>query len=363
MTPELSLTSTAPVDAAAEVRLRAARALAAANESRAGVFSTRDTDRAGLSPATLRTLLAQRQLRRVRRGWYALGGEASPRQRHLELVYAVLGEYGGSVVASHHSALAVHDVPTHGCDLRTVHVTRLDGARERTLRGLVVHAADAAVADLRGRLARGDRALGPAVPVEFAAAQTALSSGPLAGLVAADYATHHDLTTPAAVRAALGCYRGARGIAAARAILDTIDPACESVAETVARHIFHQLRFSVTSQFALDDEALRGGRFGRRADFRLVGTNLLIEIDGLAKWTSATPAASERIVQANQTRDAWLAERGWLVLHLYWQNLVTRAGNLDIAGVHNHVIRALRRPGAAFDADWNARLAAVRASA
>lgn len=345
-----------PYDTATRTEQRALTGLAAANQDRAGVFSSADAERVGLTPQVLRTMLGRGEVRRLRRGWYACGSPASPQQRHLELVHAVIGDHGGRVVASHHSALVVHGVSTHACDLRTVHVTRLDDGRQRAGRGLLVHAADASIRPLRDHRPSWAPAL--AVAVEFAVAQTALSSGSLSGLVAADHATHIGLTTPEAVLAALATYRHARGMPAARAALATSDPACESAAETVVRRVHHLLGYALESQHPADARARRGERYGRRGDFRLVGTNLLIEADGLAKWASTTPEASERIVQKNQQRDARLADEGWIVLHLYWRDLFTPAGDLDLAGVRAAVLRALRRPGARYDTVWAARLAA-----
>jgi hypothetical protein len=96
----------------------------------------------GYSDTAIRVAVRVGRLRRIRHGVYALAASwnaMSTVERHCVLARAVLDKLGPGVVASHHTAAALHGFDLHGIDLTTVHVTRLDGRPGRNEAGVVHH--------------------------------------------------------------------------------------------------------------------------------------------------------------------------------------------------------------------------------
>lgn len=96
----------------------------------------------GHSDTAIRRAVKAGILKRIRHGTYVLAAAwaaMSPAERHCVLARSVLIKLGPGVIASHHTAAALHGFDLYGADLSTVHVTRLDGRSGRKEAGVVYH--------------------------------------------------------------------------------------------------------------------------------------------------------------------------------------------------------------------------------
>lgn len=237
-----------------------------------GLFSRAAANAHGMSDEVLAALVRSGRLIRTSRGWYHRADPAlEPWDLHRRRAAAHVLRHAGRVAVSHHSALVEHGIPTVGADVSTVHVTYRRSESYRTGRGYRVHRADRSTADLSPEAI--------AVPVHFAVVQAGLVSGPLATLVAGDYALAHGLASRADLAAAADAYRHGVGIAAVAAILPELNGLAESPAESLARYVVRRLGYPVVPQRWVTAQ----GR-SYRADLAIEGTRLLIEVDGMVKY-------------------------------------------------------------------------------
>ena len=103
---------------------------------------------------------------------------------------------------------------------------------------------------------------------------------PLESLVAADAALHQRLISTAELDETLGSYAGHPGITGVRALLQHADGRHESVGETRLAHALRLLGYRFTPQVEVEAEGRRW-----RADFELDDEPVVIEFDGLAKYS------------------------------------------------------------------------------
>jgi hypothetical protein len=173
--------------------------LAARALSLGGVFSTADATSCGVGANELAALERSAAVMRVGPRAFVTATawqEAStPEQRHRLSATAVLRSFDGRVVASHHSALAVHDLPFWRVDEQTIHVARRRGTTSRRRGQLRIHEAfprDGLVS------VNGFTSVCPALAV----VGTAMVDGFEAGLTAADAALHRE--TPPSTSSSTG---------------------------------------------------------------------------------------------------------------------------------------------------------------
>lgn len=250
------------------------------------LFSTRQAVAAGLQPEQLASALRQRQLTRVKRGWYTAQRDLFPVQRHRLLVQAQLTDHPRTV-ASHYSAAALLELPLHVVDWNTVHLMRLGSPRSATRKGLSLH----------GLLADEHAAL--TVSPALACVQTALLD-PVSGLMATDHALHHKTVTSKQIDDSLTLVRRHRGYRMAVATLALADARRESPKESQLAFVVHVLGYLVDAQPVVHT---RGGVF--RSDFRIRGTRVLVEYDGEGKYTGS------RAVREEKQREDLLREHGY----------------------------------------------------
>ena len=108
-----------------------------------GYFTRPDALSVGYDDKTLAAARACGHLTRIRQGVYTFtdlwrGTDAITRHR-IE-AHAVASRLGPRVALSHTSAAVLHGLDLWNVDLRTIHVTRLDGAAGHTGAGVVHHA-------------------------------------------------------------------------------------------------------------------------------------------------------------------------------------------------------------------------------
>ena len=268
------------------------------------VISRRQARERGLSERDLERLLAQGQWTRLRRGWYLMRPVIDERDRHRQLVDTFLAEHAGTAVAGYVSAAVHHGLALHRADLSTVHLCRLGPGRSKRVPGLHLHTA------LRGHPSSHG--------VEhIATTVTQLAAVDLeAGLVAADDALHRILLTPADLRTAAQARRLANGAERMRQLVARADSDHESPGETLSAVRFSEAGILVEAQFTVPGSQrwTRNGK-GYRADFRVVGTRVLVEFDGATKYDE--PGALWREKQ----REDRIRSLGWIVVRLVWSDL------------------------------------------
>lgn len=280
---------------------------------RFGVFSASDARRAGLTSGQLAARVRGGEAHPLIRGWYCVERPETPTDRHRLMTVAAYRRFGGRAMASHHSALVLHGVPAHRADLATVHLTRTIEGSSRRRPGVMLHPRLAGVA-------AGDR-----VPLPLAVVQSGLVGDPLTALVAADFSLSSSLVTPGQLAAAVERLSNHQSIGPVRAILREADGRIDSVGETVLGHRLRRLGWTLEPQFEVLTDV--GRRF---ADFRILGTRVLVEFDGQVKY------ADRRALFNEKRREDALRRAGWVVVRFVWSELD------DVELIRSRVAAAVR---------------------
>ncbi|HEV7146966.1 MAG TPA: type IV toxin-antitoxin system AbiEi family antitoxin domain-containing protein [Pedococcus sp.] len=321
-----------------------------------GVVSTADATSLGMGPSDLRRLVKSGAARRLIRGWYAVcppgavrppwEGEdrfESARLQHRLLVAALLRSFGGRALASHHSALVLHDVELWRSDLGIAQLCRAEDDHSRHRPSAMLHpsvglAPVVAPTGLR------------TVPIAVAVIQVGLrppSRGarpfPVESLVAADNALHQGLVTVEQLAEAVQAHAGTPGIPGVRSLIRHADGRHESVGETRLAHTLRVLGYRFTPQVLV---AFGGQRW--RVDFELDDHPVAIEFDGLAKYggglTNPTPDQLRQALAREKWREERLRDTGREVVRFIWREaddaILVRARIDDAIG------RSLRRRSA-----------------
>lgn len=281
----------------------------------ADVFDVHQADGEGVTSHALGHLVAVGEVRRLSRGWYASGPAGSAWQEHRLRAVAMGRHFAGRAVVSHYSAVVLAGLPTFGVDLDTVHVTRTGDRNTRRRAGVALHAPPR-LADVDGdALLRlpGEASSGGTVPLAWAIVQAGLVGDPRGALVAADAAVHAGLSTPAELVEVGRLFRRYPGIAAVRGVLRHIDGRAESPGETLVRHTLTTLGFRATPQVIIP-----GGPRPWRVDLLLDDWPVIVEFDGLSKYSDAETLAAEKI------REDGLRDLGYEVVRFIWRDLRDR---------------------------------------
>lgn len=275
-------------------------------EAQGGQFTWSDAVAAGVSQRQVRAGLRDGRLAHVGRCAYIGARRLEPDERHRRRTVALLRARPGRV-ATHHSAAILHGLPIHGADLDVVHFARHDTSGRASplwvLHRLPVGAATVTISPLGV----------PSVTGAVAAVQCAMLSGVRSGLVTIDAALRAGATVED-LAAAVAAYTRAPAVGKARAALGLGDVRRESPSESLAAYEFALLRLAVTPQWPI---TVAGQEF--RADFRVDGTNVLIEIDGAAKY-DADPAEILR----EKRREQALRDLGYEIVRFTWDDLSKR---------------------------------------
>ncbi|MDF8265522.1 hypothetical protein [Luteipulveratus flavus] len=269
-----------------------------------GLFLHRDAMTNGVSSRELAGWVRAGLVRRLSRATYAIGpAPAEPEDAHRELTRAMLLGHP-ALIASHHSALALLGVDLCDVDLRRAYGIWTNGSASRTLPTV--------------RLIRPTRVppyghVGgwSCVRPAWAIAQTTAEHGIVAGVAAADHALHSKIVTMDGLIGAVADHEGMRGAATMRRMLDLCDPRAESVGETRLRLICIDAGIEVEPQFWVLD----GHRRVARADFRVKGTRLLLEFDGMLKYRAAE---GQQALEKEKRREDECRRLGWDFERFTW---------------------------------------------
>ena len=275
--------------------------------SQSGVFSSADAARVGVGSDQLTTLIRHGDVIRVRRGAYVLSSVHSPAQpseRYRLEVRAVLRSRSRDDRASHHSALALLGIATHGVPARVITIESRRAGRQKTQSLLVTH-------PWSGGDTWDSRDFST-VPPATACLQVAVKYGFTAGVCAVDNALRQSLTTMAQLEEAFVLMPPLR-----RGFLDSVlaasDPASDSVGESRTRIICVDAGFEVRSQVTIEDAA----GFVGRVDL-LIDDVVVVEFDGLVKYAGQD---GREALAAEKAREERLTRLGYEVVRVVWTDL------------------------------------------
>ncbi len=283
------------------------RVLAAAQ---GGAFSVFDAAFVGVPRAHLAWLARRGELVRVRRSAYVLAERwdaVAHESRHALLARAVLRDRRGDA-ASHHSALAFHGLPLHGCPLDIVAVMT-SVSKVRLEAGVRMYPPATAAREVVMGV--------PCVPLPLALAQVCGREGVLAGVVAMDAAFGAGMTSPEQVTLAAEALADERVAARVANALARVDAASESAGESLLRMLLRDLGYRVRTQVVIN----AGGRFLGRVD-ALVDDCVVVEFDGRVKYEGHSGAAA---LMAEKARESRLAEALYEVVRVVWSELADPA--------------------------------------
>ena len=231
----------------------------------------------------VRRAAAAGELVRVHRGVYvdaAAYAALTPCRRHVLSVQAIVPGLGAQVVVSHASAAALHGLPRLGDWPRAVHVVDDRRGRDHVTPAVATHAG--VVPDEEARVVTDLRVTSPA----RTAADLALASPFADAVVALDAVLHRGLATAADVERVLARRASARSSVSAARALAFASAGAESAGESLCRVVLHRLGAPppvLQRRFAWGDR----GQFADIVDFWWPEYGLVLEFDGVAKYTEA----------------------------------------------------------------------------
>ncbi|WP_195908160.1 type IV toxin-antitoxin system AbiEi family antitoxin domain-containing protein [Nostocoides sp. HKS02] len=321
-----------------------------------GVVSTADATALGLGPSDLRRLVKAGTVRRLIRGWYAVcppGAERPPwegadsfesaRRQHRLLVAALLRSFAGRAVASHHSALVLHDVEVWRSDLGVAQLCRSEDDHSRHRPAAMLHPAVGLPPVLAPSGLRTVPLATAVVQVGLRPPARGVAPLPLESLVAADNALHQGLVTTEELAAAIRAHAGAPGIPGVRSLLAHADGRHESVGESRLAHTMRVLGYRFTPQIPV---TFLGRKW--RVDFELDDHPVAIEFDGLAKYAGGvanpTPEQLRQALAREKWREDRLRDSGREVVRFIWSE--ADDARLVRARINEAILRARRRRSA-----------------
>lgn len=305
----------------------------------AGIVTSVEITRAGISEARLRWLVKRGVLVSLGRGLYARAAEAkelrsSPVGTSALEVVAAVAAVGPEAVGSHRDAATIH-----GLDLLSSRRTGVDLTRDRGLRGsrssrpgIRLHTA--ALPPEHRTVRRG----APITSVARTVVDLARTSSFREGVVVADSALRGQQTTKAELRAVIKACDRWPGIARARQVVEFSDALSESAFESISRVVFRDAGLPPPElQVWVGADGIVVGR----ADFYWREYATIAEADGALKYADPDRAKMQL------RRDAELREAGFEVVHFTWQELHINPAqvvrSIRAAFARNAVLRAARR--------------------
>ncbi len=253
---------------------------------------------------------------RVAHGYYATSVVWSAlrrREQHIELAHAVSRRHP-NVQFSHVTAALLHGLPWLGRVSMQLHSV-VDRAAEERSSSII----------RRRRIDRDIQPVRVAAALVTSPARTifdvACDSSFATGLACADYGLARRLTTPDELSSLPLLHSRRKGIRKARTVIDMADGRIESAGESLCRSVIHHLGFiAPVPQYEFWD----GGVLLGRGDFYWPEQRVLLEFDGLAKYTNPQfrdgRTAGEVVVE-EKLREDRIRRLGIRVVRLTWDEL------------------------------------------
>lgn len=269
--------------------------------ARRDVFSAAWARGHGLDSDAIARAVGEGRAHPLVRGWYATRPPADDVDWNRLAARAAFYRFEGRAMVSHQSALIWASLPVMYADLRTVHLTRIAAGSSRRRPGVMLHRAVWGVPE-------SDR-----VPLAVAIVQAGLAAEPLTALIAADAALHGRKVDRGDLDEAIDLLGRSRQIAPVRTMLEHADGRIESPGESIAGHRLRQLGWQVEPQFRVETD--QGEKV---ADFRIVGTRVLVEVDGKAKYCG--DAGPDAVFREKRREDA-VRRKDWRFVRLVMAEL------------------------------------------
>jgi hypothetical protein len=276
------------------------------------IWTTAEWRANGLTTRQMRTLVRSGDLVRVRYGVYAtkravISAEGSQRRAHALRVAAVVAAVGRDTVVSHQSAAAIHGLDLLNRPEQLVTLTRspLRPSNRPHSDGILFNMAELPAEHMTKLF--GIRV----TTVSRTVVDLARTSTFKAAVVAADSALRADKTTKAELGHLCAQCSQWPGVRQARHVVAFADGRAESVFESCARVVFHELGLEPPEL----QVTVRGESFAYRVDFCWAQHRTIAEADGLAKLASRDDLLTQF------RRDRLLRDAGYKVVHFTWHEL------------------------------------------
>lgn len=293
------------------------------------VLLRREALELGIDDKRLARMVRAGDLVRLRQGVYAdaLAWESCDnRTKHLLLATAVRRLYGDNVALSHVSAALAYGAPDWQLGFDSVHLTHVDGFAGRRQARTIHHRGGCYVDDLRkdehGWITTPARTF----------VDVAKTVPTVVGLVIADWMLHRGLVTKGQLWDALDRQEVAPYTLRIRAVIAHAEPLSESVGETRTRFEFRAAGLpDPVPQLVIRDDR---GRFIARVDFAWPELMVIVEFDGLVKYSELLPPGMTMldVIRLEKRRDRELAALGWTVIRLEWDDLTKPGLVMDRIG-------------------------------
>ncbi|WP_374927920.1 type IV toxin-antitoxin system AbiEi family antitoxin domain-containing protein [Kytococcus sedentarius] len=319
-----------------------------------GTMTSGDLRQLGIGVRGTARLVKAGVLARVGHGAYVDGEllrRADSTEAHALRAAAVARTWPEGTALSHDSAAVLHGLPL----LRppaTVRGTRTGGGTSRVSASSTIH---------RGTtlLPVETRRCVPVVAAAEAVFGVAALHGVEAGVIALDAALHRwqllnsdrpgdawpsgrvprgggvrppGLVLPQELEAVLAARAHHPAHAVVSAVRDLADGRCESVGESRTRLVLGRLGYRVRSQVEIHDAV---GRQVARVDFALEDAPVVVEFDGLGKYTE-----HGQTIAGDKARDQVLQRCGYEPVHLLWRHLDKPEA---VRSMVEHALRMSRR--------------------
>lgn len=226
-----------------------------------------------------------------------------PEESHARVTRAILAA-DPFAAASHHSALALHDLHLFDVPWTQVHVIdpRRSSVKHQSLHRHVLRPGD--------RVERLDGVR--VIDLSLALCQVAARFGMVAGLVAMDHALQRDLCTPDDLMAVAESGRLRRGIGSVRRAVDLADGRAESPGESRLRAIID------AGPFRYDLQVNVGGPGSGYVVDMLVDGCVVVEFDGEVKYDGIE---GKKALVAEKHREDWIRSRRYGFVRTMWPQL------------------------------------------
>ncbi|HEY8458563.1 MAG TPA: type IV toxin-antitoxin system AbiEi family antitoxin domain-containing protein [Actinopolymorphaceae bacterium] len=296
-----------------------------------GIFDRRQALAAGFDDSEIQRLIKNGTWRRLRRGLYVKAEvyEAlDPFDVHRLEIQAALRRVRARAVASHTSAGVLHRLDMHEPDLSVVHLTRPDLRGSRFEDRVRHHSAqfDLGSAVLIDGI--------PTTPIARTVIDIARHSSFAEGVVVADSALRQGVEHEALL-AELDTCRNWVGARTAGRVVSFADGRAESVGESLARVVFHELGLPAP-QLQVEFCGSTGTVLAR-VDFYFPDFHTVVEFDGKIKYQGANPG---EVYWQQLKRENLLRERfGLEVVRMTWTDLYPDRR----AGLNARIRTAFRR--------------------
>jgi predicted transcriptional regulator of viral defense system len=276
-----------------------------------GIVTTAGLLAGGMSERQIRTLASRGDLVPVARGVYAAGARAGKLLGHdkgdrVLRTMAALAVIGSGAVISHQSAAQHYGIDLLGKPVPDVTLTCRPERGWKDRNGIHLYAVQLPANHVT--IHNGLPTTTPARTVVDLARLLEVR----AGVVAADSALRHRLTTKPELRSVLACCRRWRGVRRAAAVVEFADERAESALESIGRVVLRDCGLPVPEL-----QVWLGGTEEpvARVDFYWRKYRTVAEADGAIKYSD--PARAKLQLR----RDALLRAEGFEIVHFDWYEI------------------------------------------